>query len=42
MDTFVLNINQFGSGVGLVLVGWMAGLVVSYVFSMVRQTGKLG
>lgn len=35
-----INLVAYGSGVGLVMVGWMAGLVVGYVFSLVR--GGLG
>ena len=37
-----LNLSAFGSGLGLVLVGWIAGLVVSYVFSIIRSVGRLG
>ena len=37
-----LNLSAFGSGLGLVLVGWIAGLVVSYVFSIIRNVGRLG
>jgi len=37
-----LNLTAFGSGLGLVLIGWIAGLVVSYVFSIVRNVGNLG
>lgn len=29
-----LNIQAFGSGIGLVMVGWIAGLIVSYLFSI--------
>jgi hypothetical protein len=37
-----LNLAAYGMGLGLVLVGWMAGLVVSYVFSINRGVGTLG
>ena len=37
-----LNLTAFGSGLGLVMIGWIAGLVVSYVFSIVRNVGNLG
>lgn len=37
-----LNLTAFGSGLGLVLIGWMAGLVVSYFFSIVRNVGNIG
>ena len=37
-----LNLTAFGSGLGLVLVGWIAGLVVSYTFSIIRNVGRLG
>ena len=33
-----LNMTAYGMGLGLVMVGWMAGLVVSYAFSMARST----
>jgi len=36
-----LNLTAYGMGLGLVLIGWIAGLVVSYVFSIVRGIGKL-
>ena len=34
-----LNLIAYGMGLGLVLVGWIAGLVVSYVFSISRNVG---
>lgn len=37
-----LNISSFGAGVGLVMVGWASGLVISYVFALVRRVGSLG
>lgn len=37
-----LNVTAFGVGLGLVMVGWIAGLVVSYVFSIIRGVGRLG
>ena len=37
-----LNLSAFGSGLGLVMAGWIAGLVVSYIFSLNRGIGKLG
>ena len=30
----ILDISLFGAGVGLVMVGWIAGLVVGYLFSI--------
>lgn len=32
----VLDLNMFGVGIGLVMVGWVSGLVVSMVFSIVK------
>ena len=29
-----LDVSLFGAGVGLVMVGWIAGLVVGYLFSI--------
>ena len=37
-----LNLSAYGMGLGLVLVGWIAGLVVSYVFTIIRNVGRLG
>jgi hypothetical protein len=37
-----LNLIAYGMGLGLVLIGWIAGLVVSYVFSLIRGVGNLG
>ena len=41
LTAFVLNINSFGAGLGLVLAGWVAGMVVGYVFSIIRSLGHL-
>lgn len=35
-----LNVTAYGMGIGLVMVGWMAGMVVSYIFSIVRRIGS--
>jgi hypothetical protein len=32
-----LNLTAYGMGLGLVMAGWMAGMVVGYVFSMIRN-----
>ncbi len=37
-----VNLTAYGMGLGLVLIGWIAGLVVSYVFSIIRRIGSLG
>lgn len=37
-----LNIAAYGMGLGLVMVGWMAGIVVSYAFAMARSTRYMG
>ena len=37
-----LNLEAYGMGVGLVMAGWIAGMIVSYVFSMVRNLRYLG
>ena len=31
----------YGYGVGLVMIGWVAGLIVSYAFSVIRVIGKI-
>ena len=36
-----LNLTAYGYGVGLVMVGWVAGLGVSYAFSLARGIGRL-
>jgi hypothetical protein len=32
----ILDIEAFGSGIGLVMIGWASGLVVSYAFNLMR------
>lgn len=35
------DITLYGMGVGLVMVGWVCGLVVSMVFSLIRRLGTI-
>jgi len=37
-----LNLTAYGMGLGLVIAGWLAGLVVSYAFSIARNVRFLG
>ncbi len=37
-----LNLTAYGMGLGLVMVGWMAGMVVGYAFSSVGFLGRIG
>ena len=37
-----LNLAAYGMGLGLVMVGWMAGIVVSYAFAMARGVRYMG
>jgi len=37
-----LNLTAYGMGLGLVMIGWMAGLIVSYAFSLNRNMKHLG
>lgn len=39
---FTLDIQAYGIGVSLPLVGWVAGLVVSYVFNLTVVLSSLG
>ena len=39
--TFTLNLTAYGYGLGLVMVGWIAGLGVSYAFSLSRGIGRI-
>ncbi len=32
-----LNLTAYGMGLGLVMVGWVAGMVIGYVFSVIRN-----
>lgn len=36
-----LNLTLFGAGIGLVMSGWIAGLVVSYAFSIAKGIGRI-
>ena len=36
-----LNLTLYGAGIGLVMIGWMAGLVVSFLFSLNKNIGTL-
>jgi hypothetical protein len=36
-----LNLTAYGYGVGLVMVGWFAGLGVAYAFSLARGIGNI-
>lgn len=36
-----LNLELFGTGVGLVMTGWIAGLVVGYIFSINIGIGRI-
>ncbi len=37
-----LNIAAYGMGLGLIIIGWVAGIVVGYAFSMARNIRYLG
>ncbi len=37
----VLDVTQFGYGVGIIMVGWIAGLTVSYAIELVRGIRRL-
>ena len=37
-----INFALFGAGAGLVLLGWIIGLGVSYAFAINRGIGRLG
>ena len=37
-----LNLTAYGMGLGLVMAGWLAGIVVSYAFSIARNVRYLG
>jgi hypothetical protein len=36
-----INLTLYGAGLGLVLCGWTAGLVVGFLFSVNRNIGRL-
>jgi hypothetical protein len=36
-----LNLTAYGMGLGLVIVGWVAGMIIGYAFSVVRSIGHL-
>jgi|GEM_PF-2033538 len=37
-----INLTAYGIGLGLVIAGWMGGMVVGYVFSLVSNIRHLG
>ena len=39
---FTINLTAYGYGVGLVLVGFAAGILLSHVFSVIRGVTQLG
>ncbi len=39
---FELNLVAYGWGLGLVMVGWIAGLVVSYAFTLAGGISRIG
>lgn len=42
MPYFELNLTAYGWGLGLVMAGWIAGFIVSIVFSVVRGISRVG
>ena len=36
-----LDITAFGYGVGLVMVGWVCGMCVSLLMSVLRKAGRI-
>jgi hypothetical protein len=37
----VLDISSFGAGLGVVMAGWVCGVIVAVVFSVIRKIGGL-
>ena len=37
-----LNLSAYGMGLGLVMAGWMAGMIVGYAFSAAKSIGMFG
>lgn len=37
----ILDISQFGAGLGLIMVGWVCGLIASIVFSITRGVSRI-
>ncbi len=38
---FTLDLTAFGWGLGLVILPWMIGLVVSYMFTIIQGLGSI-
>ena len=36
-----LDVQFFGYGCGLVMTGWVCGMVISYILSTLRGLGKM-
>ena len=37
----IFDITSYGMGLGLVMAGWVIGMVVSFAFSLVRRIATL-
>jgi hypothetical protein len=37
----IFDVASFGMGLGLVMVGWVCGMIVCVVLSLVRRLGTL-
>jgi len=35
------DISSYGMGLGLVMVGWVCGMIVSTIFSLIRRLGTI-
>ena len=36
-----INLTLYGAGLGLVLCGWVAGLVIGFLFSVNKSIGSM-
>lgn len=36
------DLSAYGMGLGLVMVGWVCGMIVSYLFNIIRRLGAIG
>jgi len=37
--SFVFDLSAYGLGIGCVILGWLAGIIVAFGFSLIKRIG---